>query len=114
MAEIKNQSLNTFLANWEVRFTETFMAMRSRLPKESDTIAYSQSLEKLRDTKVGIIYAADRAHEEGKEEGRKEGRKEGSECKAIEIALRAKELGLLSLEDISALTGLSIDVIKKI
>ncbi len=32
-------------------------------------VAYSQSLEKLRDIQEGIIFAADRAREEGKEAG---------------------------------------------
>lgn len=41
------------------------------VPLETEAIAYSQSLDKLRETQAGFRYAADKAREEGMAEGEK-------------------------------------------
>ena len=74
---IKNMELmdNTSLAYKEGRFAEIFEAARSNRLREEEKIAYSQSLEKLRDTQAGIRFAADRAREEGEARGKAEERR---------------------------------------
>lgn len=68
---------HTSLAYKEGNFAEIFEAARSSLLNENEIIAYSQSLEKLRDTQVGIKYAADKARAEARERALAEGRAEG-------------------------------------
>lgn len=68
---IKNiQDMKTdSLAYVEGRFAEVFEAARSSRLDNSDSIAYSQSLEKLRETQAGFRYAASKARAEGRAEG---------------------------------------------
>lgn len=73
---------STSLAYREGRFAEIFEAARSNRLREDEKIAYSQSLEKLRDTQAGIIFAADKARAEGRAEGKTEER-----AKSIRIML---------------------------
>lgn len=51
---------------------------------------------------------------EGREEGRKEGREKGREENSKEIALKLLSMNALSLEKISEVTGLSIEIIKEL
>ena len=48
-----------------------------------------------------------------REEGRKEGREEGEKKKAIEVAKKVKKKGY-SFQDISEMTGLTIDEIEEL
>ena len=68
---------NTSLAYQEGNFTEIFDAARSNRLRDEEIVAYSQSLEKLRDTQLGIKYAADRASAEARAKALAEGRAEG-------------------------------------
>ncbi|MDE5870330.1 MAG: Rpn family recombination-promoting nuclease/putative transposase, partial [Muribaculaceae bacterium] len=52
---------NTSIAYREGRFTEIFDAARSSRLNSDEIVTYSQSLEKLRDTQLGIRYAAEQA-----------------------------------------------------
>lgn len=108
---------NASLAYQEGNFTEIFDAARSSHLKKDDIILYSQSLEAFRETQRGIQYAADRAREQGRMEGRMEGREEGREeerRRIIGIALKAKKKGIYSIDQISDLTGLSVDFIESL
>lgn len=67
---------STSLAYREGNYADIFEAARSSRLRDEEKIAYSQSLEKLRDTRRGITFAADKAREEGRAEGRAEGRDE--------------------------------------
>lgn len=67
---------STSLAYREGHYADIFEAARSSRLKDDEKIAYSQSLEKLRDTRLGITFAADKARAEGREEGRAEGKSE--------------------------------------
>ena len=113
---------STSLAYREGRFTEIFEAARSSRLKKEEIVAYSQSLEKLRDTQLGIQYAAERAAEqaaaraaeraraEGKAEGKAEGLAEGlAEGRTEEKKLIAKKMveGGMAMNVIVSLTGLS-------
>ena len=105
---------STSLAYREGRFTEIFEAARSSRLKKEEIVAYSQSLEKLRDTQLGIQYAAERAAEQAAAraaerahaEGRAEGRAEGEANAKIKIAQKMLKEGL-PIEAISSFTGLS-------
>ena len=85
---------NTSLAYKEGNFTEIFNAARSNTLKDDEIVAYSQSLDKLRDIEAGILFAADEAREKGREEGRAEGRAEGRSEVISEKVVKARELGL--------------------
>lgn len=104
---------NASLAYQEGNFTEIFDAARSSHLKKDDIILYSQSLEAFRETQRGIQYAADRAREQGRMEGRMEGREE-ERRRIIGIALKAKKKGIYSIDQISDLTGLSVDFIESL
>ena len=120
---IKNMELmdNTSLAYREGRFAEIFEAARSNRLREEEKIAYSQSLEKLRDTQAGIRFASDKAREEGRIEGEAKGRAEGlAEGEAMgihaamtKVAIKMKANGT-PLEKIAAITELPIDEIEKL
>lgn len=93
---------NTSIAYREGRYRDIFNAARSNTLNPEEIVAYSQSLEKLRDTRAGILFAADKARAEGRAEGiaegmakgiaegRAEGRAEGekNKLKQIVVALR--------------------------
>ena len=70
----------------EGKYAEVFEAARSTNLKDTETIAYSQSLDKLNETIAGFRYAK----EEGIELGKAEGRAETLQ----EKAQQAKEMGL--------------------
>ncbi|MDE6552206.1 MAG: PD-(D/E)XK nuclease family transposase [Muribaculaceae bacterium] len=89
---------STSLAYREGRFPEIFEASRSSRLRKEEIVAYSQSLEKLRDTQLGIQHAAARARTEGRAEGRAEEKKE--------IARKMVREGVSS-KLIAAFTGLS-------
>ena len=91
---------STSLAYREGRFAEIFEAARSNRLKADEKIAYSQSLEKLRDTQAGIQFAADRAREEGRAEG------------VASVALNLLRRGL-DADFIASATGLPIEKIRK-
>lgn len=100
---------NTSLAYREGNFADIFEAARSNRLREDETIAYSQSLEKLRDTQKGILFAAERAREEGWEQGRAEGRE-----KALrELALKMLRTGL-NPNFIQEMTGLTAEEIQSL
>ena len=65
---------STSLAYREGNYADIFEAARSSRLRDDEKIAYSQSLEKLRDTRRGISFAADKAREQGRAEGFEEGR----------------------------------------
>ncbi len=123
---------NTSLAYREGKFAEIFDAARSNRLREDEKVAYSNSLEKLRDTQKGILFAADRAREEGKEAGFAAGREEGLAVGREEGLVAGREEGLaaglaegkkaivrsmklygMSDEEIANITKLSIDVVKR-
>ena len=108
---------STSLAYKEGRFAEIFEAARSNRLREDEKIAYSQSLEKLRDTQAGIRFAADRAREEGRAEGEAKGRAEG-EAKGRAEGVASVAVNLLrqgmNIEIIAAATGLSIERIREL
>ena len=115
---------STSLAYREGRFAEIFEAARSNRLKADEKIAYSQSLEKLRDTQAGIQFAADRAREEGRAEGEAIGRAKGeaigrAKGEAIgraegvaSVALNLLRRGL-DAEFIASATGLPIEKIRQ-
>ena len=108
---------STSLAYREGRFSEIFEAARSSRLKEDEKVAYSQSLDKLRDTQAGIQFAADQARNEGREEGREEGRAEGrEEGRAEGLSFVAENLLRqgLDLDFVAKATGLAIERIKAI
>lgn len=74
------------LAYIEGKYAEVFEAARSTNLKDTETIAYSQSLDKLNETIAGFRYA--------KEEGIKLGKAEGKAETLQEKAQQAKEMGL--------------------
>lgn len=116
---------STSLAYREGRFPELFEASRSSRLRKEEIVAYSQSLEKLRDTQLGIQYAAERAaeraaeiaaaraREEGLEKGRAEGREEGETNAKLEIARKMLREGMGSAM-ISSFTGLSVSEIESL
>lgn len=108
---------NTSLAYREGNFADIFEAARSNRLREDETIAYSQSLEKLRDTQKGILFAAERAREEGWEQGRAEGREtgyaEGREKALRELALKMLRTGL-NPNFIQEMTGLTAEEIQSL
>ncbi len=91
-----------------------FDAAESQSLASEDVVAYSQSLQRLRDMQSGIEFARKESFQEGMEEGRKEGRKEGMERgweqAQLTIARNLKRIGT-KLQDIMAATNLSADVI---
>ncbi len=104
---IKNiQDMKTdSLAYIEGRFAEVFEAARSSHLNESDSIAYSQSLGKLRETQAGFRYAASQA----RAEGRVEGRVEGVEIVARNLLNQGMDPGF-----VEKVTGLSKDHISSL
>ncbi|MBD5262606.1 MAG: hypothetical protein HDS39_00845 [Bacteroides sp.] len=84
-------------------------AARSSRLKDEEKVAYSQSLDKLRDTQAGIRFAADKA----REEGRAEGEARGIQMSMIKIAKKMKAMGS-SVEEIAALTDLPVAEIEKL
>ena len=83
--------MNTMsLAYIEGKYAEVFEAARSTNLKDTETIAYSQSLDKLNETIAGFRYAKEEGIKLGKAEGRAEGRAETLQ----EKAQQAKEMGL--------------------
>ena len=86
------------LAYIEGKYAEVFEAARSTNLKDTETIAYSQSLDKLNETIAGFRYAKEEGIKLGKAEGRAEGKAEGrAEGRAEtlqEKAQQAKEMGL--------------------
>ena len=105
------------LAYREGRFAEIFEAARSNRLREDEKIAYSQSLEKLRDTQAGITFAADRAREEGEAKGRAEGRAEGEAIGRAEgvasVAVNLLRRGL-DVDFVASATGLSVEKIREL
>lgn len=93
------------LAYTEGRFAEIFEAARTSCLTESDTIAYSDSLEKLRETQAGFQYAAEEALKKGEAIGRAEEKRN--------TAGNLKNLGVPA-DTIAKATGLSIDEIEKL
>ena len=108
---------STSLAYREGRFAEIFEAARSNRLREDEKIAYSQSLEKLRDTQAGIRFAADMAREEGRAEGEAKGRAEG-EAKGRAEGVASVAVNLLrqgmDIEIIANATGLSVESIREL
>ena len=100
---------STSLAYREGRFAEIFEAARSNRLREDEKIAYSQSLEKLRDTQAGIRFAADRAREEGRAEGEAKGRAEGVASVAVNLLRQG-----MDIEIIANATGLSVERIREL
>ena len=80
-------------------------------PEERE--AYEDSLKYYRDLKNVVDTARDEGKEEGREEGKEEGKEEGREERNMEIAKTMKAEGFSS-EQISRLTGLSIEEIEKL
>lgn len=87
----------------EGRYPEFFEAARSNNLTQHEVVAYSQSLEKLRETQAGYRYAADRAREEGLEKGREEGREEG--ILSIVRIMRAKGLDDMTICNLTGITS---------
>ena len=108
---------STSLAYREGRFAEIFEAARSNRLREDEKVAYSQSLEKLRDTQAGITFAADRAREEGEAKGRAEGRAEGEAIGRAEgvasVAVNLLRRGL-DVDFVASATGLSVEKIREL
>ncbi|MBD5184949.1 MAG: Rpn family recombination-promoting nuclease/putative transposase [Bacteroidales bacterium] len=82
------------LAYIEGKYAEVFEAARSTNLKDTETIAYSQSLDKLNETIAGFRYAKEEGIKLGKAEGRAEGKAEGRAETLQEKAQQAKEMGL--------------------
>lgn len=104
---------NTSLAYREGKFADIFEAARSNRLRDEEKVAYSQSLEKLRDTQKGILFAADRAREEGKEAGYVKGHAEGRADGLRESALKMLKAGV-DADFIHEMTGLSSEEIKNL
>ncbi len=104
---------NTSLAYREGKFADIFEAARSSRLRDEEKVAYSQSLEKLRDTQKGILFAAERAREEGKEAGYAEGRAEGRVEGLRESAIKMLKAGV-DVDFIQEMTGLSHDEINNL
>lgn len=105
------------LAYIEGRYAEIFEAARSSAFGENDTIAYSQSLEKLRETQAGFRYAADEALKKGEAIGMAKGEAIGiAKGEAIGLQKTAKEMLKRGIDMalISEITGLSFEEIRKI
>ena len=100
---------STSVAYRQGHFAEIFEAARSSRLKDEEKVAYSQSLDKLRDTQAGIRFAADKA----REEGRAEGEARGIQMSMIKIAKKMKAMGS-SVEEIAALTDLPVAEIEKL
>ena len=100
---------STSVAYRQGHFAEIFEAARSSRLKDEEKVAYSQSLDKLRDTQAGIRFAADKA----REEGRAEGEARGILMSMIKIAKKMKAMGS-SVEEIAALTDLPVAEIEKL
>ena len=83
------------------RYREIFNAARSNALNPEEIVTYSQSLEKLRDTKAGIVFAADKARAEG----------EKKKLKQIVITLRRKGFDDIVIAD---MLNESIDTISLI
>ena len=116
---------STSLAYKEGRFAEIFEAARSNRLRDDEKIAYSQSLEKLRDTQAGIRFAADKAREEGRAEGEAKGRAEGEAKGRAEGEAKGRAEGVATVavnllrrgmdaEFVAAATGLSIERIHEL
>ena len=58
-------------------YEEMFEAATMGNMASEELVAYSDSLQKLRDTQAGIEYASRQAYDDGEQKGRKEGLKEG-------------------------------------
>ena len=58
-------------------YEEMFEAATLGNMASEELVAYSDSLQKLRDTQAGIEYASRQAYDDGEQKGRKEGLKEG-------------------------------------
>lgn len=96
---------STSLAYREGRFEEIFEAARSNRLRNEEKVAYSQSLDKLRDTQAGIQFAAERARAEGEAKGRAEG------IAAVAVNLLRKGM---DIELVASATGLSLEKIKSL
>ena len=88
------------LAYIEGKYAEVFEAARSTNLKDTETIAYSQSLDKLNETIAGFRYAKEEGIKLGKAEGKAEGRAEGRAAAIAEKTRLAREIGVS--EDIIA------------
>ncbi len=75
--------------------------------------AYEMSLKRMRDSQNIVNSAREEGREEGREIGREEGIKEGIQKRNIEIVKGGQKMGL-SIEQIAALTNLSIENVKKL
>ena len=75
---------------------------------------YEMSLSGYRDYKNSIDFAAEKAKDKARAEGLAEGLAEGKHKKAIETAINLMKLGILTNDQISQATGLSIDEIENI
>ena len=94
------------------RYHEIFKAARTGDLKEEEKIAYSASLEKLRETKAGILYAAEKARNEGRAEGQAEGRAEGR-AEAREEAMKIMFSCGISREVIADKYGLTPEEVNR-
>ena len=100
---------NTSLAYREGKYSVIFEAAKSNTLREDEMVAYSQSLEKLRDTQLGIQYAAKQAAKEASAKARAEGRAE----EKLKIAKNMLTKGM-GKEDIAFFTGLTLPEIENI
>ncbi len=100
---------STSLAYRQGKYPEIFEAARSNRLREDQMVAYSESLERLRDTQKGIKYMADKS----RAEGRAEGIAEGVAKTKSEIVVKMLEKDFTP-ELIASLTGLSLAEIAKI
>ncbi|MCD8385547.1 MAG: hypothetical protein LUD17_01510 [Bacteroidales bacterium] len=82
----------------------------SNLSKE-EYQAYEMSLKRMRDSQNIVNTAREEGRERGREEGRVEGIKEGIQKRNAEIVKGGQKMGL-SIEQIAALTNLSIDQVQ--
>ncbi len=100
---------STSLAYREGKFTEIFEAARSSRLRDDQIVDYSKSLERLRDTQKGMEFIAAKERAAGREEGKAEGEKDAM----IRVAQKMKAKGS-SIEDIIALTDLTLSEIQKL
>ncbi|MBB3699416.1 Rpn family recombination-promoting nuclease/putative transposase [Flammeovirga yaeyamensis] len=101
----------------EYIFKKVFEITEYTALDKEDQLRYEEDLKIFRDYLNTLDTAVAKGRKEGKEEGLKEGKeeglKEGVKKKALETVQKALKLGL-PVEQISLLTGLTIEEIEKV
>ncbi|MBD0401729.1 Rpn family recombination-promoting nuclease/putative transposase [Flammeovirga sp. EKP202] len=97
----------------EYIFKKVFSITEFTALDKADQLRYEEDLKIFRDYLNTLDTAVEKGRKQGKEEGLKEGMRAGERKKAIETASNLLKLGL-EVEQISRVTGLSIDDVDKL